>query len=107
MPKPLSQEKRLEWDALFRKQRESGLAANRWCRENQISMHSFYYWKRRLGSRRPATLSRDSFSELKEAVHDTKCGLVLEYRGVLIRLDDHFEPSVLQRCLAVLKEVPC
>ncbi len=48
MSKPLSREKRLEWEEKIRKQRERSLSIDRWCRENQILPHTFYYWKERL-----------------------------------------------------------
>ena len=103
MKKPLLPEKRLEWEGNFRKQRESGLPVDRWCRENQITVHGFYYWQRRL-KLQPVLLNRENFAELKE---EPKRSLVLECRGVLIHLEGHFEASVLQRCLTALKEMPC
>ena len=44
----LSPAKRLEWKKRICCQRESGLSIERWCRENKIAPHLFYYWKARL-----------------------------------------------------------
>jgi hypothetical protein len=48
MPISPSAEKRLEWETKLRQQKESGLSVDRWCRENQVTSTSFYYWKERL-----------------------------------------------------------
>lgn len=101
MPKPLSLEKKLEWQERIRKQQESGLPIERWCRENQIAKHTFCYWRDKLSSK---SLSRSSFSELKDV---EKTGIKLEYSGIFIHLDKDFESSTLKNCLAVLKEIKC
>lgn len=95
MSKPPSPEKQHEWDEKFRKQRESGLSIDRWCRENQVQPHAYYYWKERLY---PKPL-RLSFAELSDA---RGTGIAIEHRNLRIHLDKHFDPSVLKRCLSVL-----
>ncbi len=35
-----------KWTAIFREQQASGLNIKEWCSQNNISIHSFYYWKR-------------------------------------------------------------
>jgi len=47
MPKPISVEKKIEWEARIHQQRESGLSIDRWCRQNQLTSCSFHYWKNR------------------------------------------------------------
>ena len=71
MPKPLSSEKKLEWEEKIRKQKDSGFSIERWCNEHQIRPHTFHYWKERLS---PKLLpSRLSFDELSSAfVRDKK-----------------------------------
>ena len=102
MSKPPSSEKQLEWEEKFSKQRESGLSIDRWCRENQVPPHAYYYWKERLFPKPPS--SRLSFTELSNA---KETGITIEYRNLRIRLDKHFDPAVLKQCLSVLMEIRC
>jgi hypothetical protein len=101
MSKPLSPEQRLEWETRIRKQMESGLSVDRWCRENQIRPHAFYYWKERLF---PKSLSRSHFSEI---LRPKTTGISLECRGVVLRVDPHFDPATLRRCLSILMDPRC
>lgn len=97
MPKSSSSEKKLEWEEKIRKQRESGLSIERWCRQNQIATHAFHYWKERIF---PKPLpSRSSFDELSTT---KETGITIEHRNLRIRLDKHFDASVLKQCLSVL-----
>lgn len=101
MPRPSSSEKKQEWEEKIRKQRESGLSIERWCHDNQLPTHVFYYWRDKF---LPKSLNRACFTELHDA---NRTGITIEYRGIRIHLDKHFEPSILKRCLAALKELKC
>lgn len=97
-----SPEKIAEWNQKIRLQKESGLSIERWCRDNQISSGLFHYWKTRLLPKTP--LDRSSFVE---ALDPKKTGITLEYKDILIHLDKHFDPHILQQCLAALKMALC
>ena len=97
-----SQEKRLEWEERIRQQRESGLSIGKWCQQNQIVPRHFYYWRDRLSPK--PELNRSSFIELSQT---KRPGICIEYHGLRIHLDKHFDPLMLKRCLAVLKELKC
>lgn len=96
MPKPSIELKRT-WEERIQKQKASGLSILRWCQENQIAPHLFYYWKGRIC---PRTLSQGCFIEITGA-KDT--GIAIECSGVHILLDKHFDALTLKRCLQVLK----
>jgi hypothetical protein len=102
MPLPSSPDKRLEWENRLRQQKESGLSIERWCRENQIIPSAFYYWKYRLYPKR--SLDRSSFTELTDKKGH---GISIEYRGLIIRIDRHFDAVALKRCLSLLLEAKC
>jgi hypothetical protein len=83
-------------------QKESGLSIERWCRENHISPHTFYYWRDSLF---PKPLpSHLNFAELSNA---KETGIVIECGNLRIRLDRHFDPSILKQCLVLLMEIKC
>jgi hypothetical protein len=51
-------------------------------------------------------LDRSAFTEIanEENLNTSNAGVILEYQGVNIYLGCHFNPSILKRCLEVLKE---
>ena len=42
----LRQAKIAKWTSLFNDQAASGLKVTDWCKENNLSIHAYYYWKR-------------------------------------------------------------
>lgn len=103
MSKPLSPEKRQEWKENILKQRESGTSIERWCNENNIAPHNFYYWRDKLFPK-TSPLNRSCFTEL---IEEKRTWIVIEYKDIRIHLDQQFSPSILKRCLEVLKEIKC
>jgi len=102
MPKPLSSEKKLEWEEKIRKQKDSGLSIERWCNEHQIRTHTFHYWKERLS---PKPLP--GYLNFAELPHQKETGIVIERGHLRIRLDKYFDPLVLKQCLTLLMEIKC
>jgi hypothetical protein len=102
MPKPVSAEKKIEWEAKIRQQCESGLSIEQWCRQNQVTSCSFHYWKSRLQPKNE--LTRSSFAELPM---DQSTGITMEYQGVRILINKFFDPATLRSCLAALRGIQC
>jgi len=100
MKKPVSSEKRLQWQENFRKQRESFLPIDRWCRENHITVSQYYDWHSRL---KPPLLplTVESFDELKEEANQS---LTLECLRVLIHLKHDFDAGIFKRCISAPNE---
>jgi hypothetical protein len=102
MSKPTSTAKKIEWETRIRQQHESGLSVDRWCRQNQVTSCSFYYWKYRL---QPKTeLTRSCFTELPL---DQGTGISIEYQGIRILIDKSFDPATLRNCLSALRGLQC
>lgn len=102
MSLPLSEELKQDWKETILRQRQSNCSIASWCRQNKIAVHSFYYWQRRLFPKSP--LSRSAFTEILEEVRGPTTGIVLEYQGFNIHLNEHFDPIILKKCLEVLKK---
>jgi len=99
MFKSTSLEKQLEWKDKILEQKKSGLSMTTWCLKNQIPVHAFKYWKYKFHP-----ITRSSFMELKPL---KTTGICLEYKGVRLHVDPHFDPKLLKHCLILLKELPC
>jgi hypothetical protein len=50
-------EKRRAWEVRFERFRASGFSVARFCEQERVSVHTFYYWAKRVGSKsaRPST----------------------------------------------------
>jgi hypothetical protein len=97
MGKSFSEDQRHSWAEKIKSQQESGLSIQRWCDENAIASHLFYYWKRRLF---PNPIDRCSFAELTD---QKRCAIDIEYQGVRIRI----ESSTLRQGFQVLGKLKC
>ena len=102
MAQPFCEEIKQQWKETILKQRQSKLSIASWCRQNGITVHTFYYWQSKLFPK--STLSRSAFTEAVEEKNKSATGIVLEYHGFNIHLNEHFNSSVLKRCLEVLKK---
>lgn len=100
MAQPISDELKQQWKENILKQRQSKLSMASWCRQNGIAVHTFYYWQSKLFPK--PTFNRSAFTEAFEEKSRSVDEIVLEYHGFNIHLKEHFNPSVLKKCLEVL-----
>jgi len=98
---PISEEIKQKWKENILVQRESKLSIASWCRQSGIPLQTFYYWQNKLF---PKPITKSTFIEAVEEKNKSTSGVVLEYQGFNIYLHEHFNPSVLKRCLEVLKK---
>lgn len=95
-------EKVRQWERYLANQKASGLTIQRWCQENNISPHHFYYWKNKLKPPEPpAEVTRASFTELLDK---NRSQLFFECNGIRLYLDQACEPQLLKKCLKALRE---
>lgn len=102
MAQPFSEELKQQWKENILKQRQSKLSMASWCRQNEIAIHTFYYWKSKLFPK--PTLDRSAFTEAVEEKKKFVDEIVLEYHGFNIHLNEHFNPSTLKKCLEALRK---
>jgi len=101
MPKPTSPEKQLEWRNLIEQQRQSGLSIDKWCLQNQIQPHTFYYWRDKLF---PKQLQKSSFAELNIKRSDA---ISLQARGLYVRMGSDCDPQLRKQLFAVFAGLAC
>ena len=97
-----SEEKRAAWKKIIYQQQASGKGVSQWCRENQVHPRVFYSWRLKIF---PKTFDRSCFIELSDDKKNT--GIVIEYQGVRIYLDKHFDSITLKNCLIALRGIKC
>jgi hypothetical protein len=102
MAQPFSEGLKDRWKETILDQRQSKLSIASWCRQNAIAVHTFYYWQSKLFPK--LALSRSAFSEAIEKNNNFTSGMILEYNGFKIHLDEHFSPSLLKKCVEVIRQ---
>jgi hypothetical protein len=100
-----------EWAEKIEQWKLSGKKAQTWCRENQVVYTTFMGWCKRFKINKSAQTIRKSplkaqFIELTDQpkIHPE---ISLEYNGVIIHLKGEFDPSLMKKCLAVLRGILC
>jgi hypothetical protein len=101
MPRPASEEKKLEWKNLIEQQDRSGLSIEKWCLQNQIRRSTFLYWKEKLFIK---PLQKTSFSELNRKRADT---ISLQARGLHVRLSSDCDPHLRKQLFDLFMEASC
>ena len=97
-----SEEKKQLWRDRILNQRNSGLSITKWCGQNNIQDHHFYYWQSKLFPK--ATLNRASFKELEPNGRTIEPGITLQFREFSIYISHSFDPVTLKQCIEVLKK---
>lgn len=101
MPIPASAEKQLEWKKLIEQQRQSNLSIEKWCLQNQIRPHAFYYWRDKLF---PKSLQKSSFTEINMKQVNT---ILLQARGIYIRMGSDCDLRLRKQLFALFSAMPC
>lgn len=101
MPRPESDNKKLEWKDLIEQQRTSRLSVQKWCQQNQVNPHTFRYWKAKLF---PKSLKKSHFIEFKMKRPDA---VSLQARGLHIRIGSTCDLNVRKQLFALFTEVSC
>ena len=108
MPKPVSDALRNQWKEKIIDQSQSGLSIAAWCRQNNIKIHTFIYWRDKC---QPKSIDRSDFKEVPiQQIVDTlpkKSGISLQYQEFCIFLEQQFDATALKHCLQILKELSC
>jgi hypothetical protein len=98
-----------EWAEKIEKWKLSGKSAQAWCRENQVIYTTFMGWRKRLEINKSSKIIRKSSAQFIELKDQPKAQpeISLEYNGVIIHLKGEFDSSLMKKCLAVLRGIPC
>ena len=105
MSRGLDTQKRREWEGRFERYRAGGETVGRFCATEGVSVNTFYYWARRVGSQ--AAQSRtDPAAEATERKTRRAAAselAIAENSVVRFRLNAAVEVSVPTHCLEVIR----
>ena len=90
------EERVTHWRAVIRKHGESGLSAAAFCREQDITIHQFHWWRRRF--RKENSQGKESaFLQLVPLTKSQHSGVRIRlHNGMLIEVEQGFDPRTLR-----------
>lgn len=94
-----SSERILEWAEKIKEQKLSDKGIAAWCAEQNISPNTFQYWKKRIKTAFPQTLTKSSFLEIP----DDKPIIEVSIHGIRITISKDFDRFALENFLSLLK----
>lgn len=96
-----------EWEQRIASFITSGQSASKWCAVNDISIHQFWYWKKRLKT------TQDTFNdsskwlalEMDESIEDFKPKLVVKVGQASLEIEHGFDPKLLVDIVRTLQSL--
>ncbi len=95
-------QRRASWQQLLADQQASGLSVTAWCFAQDISLQTFYYWRRRLNMSTPAVPPSPQWLAIAPA-EGSGTLLTLHVGRVAIDVPAGFDPRLLAEVLTVLE----
>ncbi len=97
-------ELRKEWELRIAEYRASGLTQTKWCEENDLKIHQFHYWLRKI--EKPQVSSPKWIPiTMDEHVDDSKDSIQIRIGKASIEVKPGFDPSHLADVRVLLWEV--
>ena len=90
------EERIMHWRGVITKHATSSLSAAAFCREHDISIHQFRWWKRRFGKDNPQS-KESGFFQLVPFSKSQHSGIRIRlYNGMYIEVEQGFDPLTLR-----------
>ena len=89
---------------------KSGKAVVYWCHLNKVSVHQYYYWKRRLAVEPLQARAKQQFipvALVETAPIPTPARITLRIAGAAIDVTPGFDPVTLRAVVVALSALPC
>ena len=94
------------WAERIAECRSSGMSVRAWCRENEISEKTYYYWQRRLYQQMISTVERVDFAEIPRGIQtgqSTGAAAKVCLSGATIEVYPGVDAQIIQAILETLK----
>ena len=94
------------WAERIAECRSSGKSVRAWCRENEISEKTYYYWQRKLYQQMVSTAERVDFAEIPLGVQTGQCSgaaAKISLSGATIEVYPGADTQMIQAILQTLQ----
>ena len=108
----MDESKKQLWEERFEEQSNSEMTIDAWCSQNQISKHTFYYWKQRFRKEKMESIEKNTTTplfaklEMRAASDDRimEAGLIIRWRGFELIVSDHRDISLATQFIRQLSQ---
>jgi hypothetical protein len=97
-----SNKKRDHWIATIGAQKSSGLPQAKWCKANDISLHTLRYWVNKLNSTEQSVDSSQEFIPIIPRKQNNESAIEISVGSVIIKVSDSFCSETLNKIMKVL-----
>lgn len=93
---------RATWQERIDAQAASSLSQKAWCQENEINIHNFIYWKKRLNEIKKQDKNPLQFIALSPKINTSHSPIVLKIGAAAIEIHENFNLNLLDDLVRVL-----
>ena len=100
-------ELRIEWEQRIAQFLSSGQSASKWCATNEISIHQFWYWKKRLKTTQDTVKDSPKWLslEMEDSMDDPKTKIVVRMGQASVEVEHGFDPKLLVDVVRTLQSL--
>lgn len=100
-------ELRMEWEQRIANFLSSGQSASKWCAVNEVSIHQFWYWKKRLKTTQDSVEDSPKWLslEMDNSIENPKSRLVVRVGQASVEVEPGFDPKLLADVVRTLQSV--
>lgn len=107
--------RREQWEKLITDCQSSGLKVDKWCEQNQISRHAYYYWLRKIRKQACESLlsaptkedKAVAFTklEVKAAIRDKQTAVIIHLPSAMVEVLEGTNQQTVEAVLLALKSI--
>ena len=97
-----------KWTTIVEAQQSSGQTQKAWCQENQVNIHKFNYWKKRLTTKSTQDATSEpigTFEWANVVVENFSSEIEIEVGSVRIHLKSNFDEDLLKKLIRTLQAI--
>lgn len=102
----MNSEKVARWTERLQTRQTSGLTVEEWCMQNQVTKHTYYYWKRRIKRLQETNEDIESnlvFAEIHRAVPSAS-GLQVAWRDLNLSISNQTDAALAAEFISQLQK---
>lgn len=104
----MKQENQSLWERRIKEQKASGITEQAWCKQNQLTKHTYYYWHKRICvASNPPIEKQTLFVEVKPETESKKTvkKLQIQWRDLQLEISDSAEAALAAELISHLQKL--
>jgi hypothetical protein len=107
-----SAEKKKYWEDKIKVWKDSKIPITRWCREEEISISTFQYWREQTRDldekgQQSSQKKNKAFIEIPIELSKKTSGIAIQYDDITVSIEPDFSKSTFMQVITLLKELSC